>query len=269
MVPGAYPASRITYNNTASGMTADNIQGAIDELASDAGSVADALVSMKFPRQKNLGTFTTTAQLETFLSDCGVSSGKFDGDIQIGDYVTIIGRKCIVAGFDTEYNKGNTALTTHHITFIADLGSSKMNETDTTVGGYEGAATMQTFLSAKETELAAICGSHLLSRRCLTTNTVTNGKSSNWAWTDHKLTLMSETQIYGSIQWGNTYDTGEGYEKLPIFNYLTPTQVFGRENVWLRGVHSATNFCYASYNGHADDNRASLSSTAGALFCIG
>jgi hypothetical protein len=225
--------------------------------------------SLKFPRQKNLGTFTTTAQLESFLSDHHVSTGKFDGDIQIGDYVTIAGYKCIVAGFDTEYNKGDTALTTHHISFVANFGNSKMNETNTTAGGYEGATTMQTFLSGKETELSAICGNHLLSRRCLTTNAVTDGKSNNWAWIDHKLTLMSETQIYGGIQWGNVYDTGEGYEKLPIFNYLTPLQVFGRTYVWLRGVSSATYFCVSGDGGGPGSYDARSSLAAGALFVIG
>jgi len=241
----------------------------IDAINNDVEDLKEDIQSLKLPRRKNLGTFTSQAQLESFLSDCGVSSGKFDGDIQIGDYMTIAGYKCIVAGFDTEYNKGDTALTTHHITFIADLGSSKMNETNTTTGGYEGAATMQSFLSSKETELTAICGSHLLSRRVLTTNSVgTDGKSSSWAWNTHKLTLMSETQIYGSIQWGNAYDTGEGYEKLPIFNYLTPLQVFGRAYVWLRGVYSTTYFCMAGY-GYADLSHASGSLAAGALFCIG
>lgn len=226
--------------------------------------------SLKFPRQKNLGTFTTTAQLETFLSDMGVSTGKFDGDIQIGDYVTIAGYKCIVAGFDTEYNKGVNALTVHHITFVSNLGKSKMNESNTTAGGYEGATTMLTFLSAKNTELSAICGSHLCTRKCLTTNSVgSDGKSNGYAWTDHKLTLMNECQIYGSIQWGNVYDTGECYEKLPIFNYLTPIQVFGRVDMWLRSVGSAQNFCLAGYAGTPVADGATHFLAAVAVFCIG
>ena len=238
-------------------------------LYDDVEDLKEYVQSLKFPRQKNLGTFTTTAQLEAFLSACNVSTGKFDGDIQIGDYVTIAGYKCIVAGFDTEYDKGSTALTTHHITFIANFGNSKMNETSTTAGGYEGATTMQSFLSGKETELSAVCGSHLLSRSVLTTNTVTDGKSSNWGWYTHKLTLMSETQIYGSIQWGNTYDTGEAYEKLPIFNYLTPLLILGRTSVWLRGISSATRFCASNNYGRPGTDSASDSFAACALFCIG
>lgn len=242
-----------------------------DMISYGEGTVKKALdnAMRKFPRMKNLGTFTTTAQLETFLSNMGVSTGTFDGDIQIGDYVTIAGYTCYVAGFDTEYNKGDSELTMHHITFIANVGNSKMNETSTTAGGYEGASTMKSFLSSKETELNAICGDHLLSRRCLTTNVVTNGKSSGWGWNTHKLTLMSETQIYGGIQWGNVRDTGEGYERLPIFNYLTPLQVLGRLSVWLRGVANATDFCYSDRSGEPNYDYASNSRAMGALFCIG
>ena len=222
-----------------------------------------------YPRMKNLGTFTTLAQVEAFLTAHKVSTGEFF-DIRVGDYFKLAGYTVFVAGLDTEYNKGDSAMTAHHITCIANFGNSKMNETNTTAGGYEGAATMQAFLTARETELTNAAGSHIKTRRCLTTNSVgTDGKSNNWAWIDHKLTLMSETQIYGGIQWGNVYDTGEGYEKLPIFNYLTPLQVFGRVNVWLRGVGSAASFCHASNCGLADGSYASYSLAAGALFIIG
>lgn len=241
------------------------------QLPNKSGTLAltSDIQDLKFPRQKNLGTFTTTAELEAFLSACNVSTGKFDGDIMIGDYMMIAGYKCYVAGFDTEYNKGDTAMTAHHITCIANFGSSKMNETNTTAGGYEGASTMQAFLTARETELTNVAGTHIKTRRVLTTNTVTDGKSSGWAWTDHKLTLMTETQIYGSIQWGNVYDTGEGYEKLPIFNYLSPLQVFGRKNIWLRGVYSATYFCVAGIGGSPSYYGAPGSFAAVALFCLG
>ena len=255
-------ASDITYDNTQSGLSATRVQGAIDEVS------AKALY--KYPRIKNLGTFTSTAQLETFLSNFGVATGNFDGDIQVGDYATIAGYKCYVAGFDTEYDKGDISLETHHVTFIANFGDSKMNETDTTAGGYEGATTMQNFLSGKETELEAICSSHLLTRRCITSTHVgSNGKSDVWDWNSHKLTLLTEQQLYGSIQWGNVYDTGEGYEKLPIFNYITPTRIFGQNYLWLRGVASATAFCYLDFDGRPNGYRASVNRKTVALFCLG
>lgn len=227
------------------------------------------LNSLKFPRQKNLGTFTTTAQLEAFLSACNVSTGKFDGDVMIGDYVTIAGYKCYVAGFDTEYLKGNSSPVVHHISFIANFGYSKMNSTDTTSGGYEGASTMQTFLSSKATELEAICSTHLINRSCLTTNAVSGGKSSGFSWYMHKLTLLSEPQIYGFVQWGNSYDTGEAFNKLPIFNLLSPATLFGRTAIFLRGVGNDTDFCVLDANGNPYYRNAGFDRTVVALFCIG
>ncbi len=227
---------------------------------------------LKFPRLKDLGTFSTTAQLEAFLSDFGISTGKYDGDIQVGDYATIAGYKCYVAGFNTEYLKGDSdsELATNHITFIADFGTSKMNETNTTAGGYEGATTMQNFLASKEAELATVCGSHLLTRSCLTTTSVgSDGKSNGWNWNNHKLTLLTETQIYGSIQRGNALDTGEGFEKFPIFNHCSPLLLFGRTNIWLRGVDSAIAFCRMTYGGSPNSQEASYSYAAVALFCLG
>jgi hypothetical protein len=192
----------------------------------------------------------------------------------VNDYFTLkvsnsVSYKVYIAGIDTEYNKGETALSTHHITCIANFGNSKMNSTNTTTGGYNGASVMQTFLSDKATEISTICGSHLLSRKVLLSNAVTNGKSSGWSWYSKQLALLSEQQVYGSIQWGNVYDTGEAYEKLPIFNELTPLQLFGRTAFWLRGVTSATYFCFASHYGNPYYYNASDSLAVVALFCLG
>ena len=217
---------------------------------------------------KDHGTFTTLAQVEEFLTSHNVSTGR-PTDIEPGDYFTLDSYKVYVAGIDTEFNKGDTALTTHHITCIANFGSSQMNSTNTTAGGYNGASVMQSFLVTKATELRNICGSHLLNRKVLLSNAVTNGKASGWAWYDKYLTLMSETQIYGSPQWAFTgYDTGDAYEKLPIFNELSPIQLFGRVSIWLRGVATATTFC-ASGSGFPSNNSSSGSFAAIALFTIG
>jgi len=218
---------------------------------------------------KDHGTFTTLAQVETFLSSHQISSGK-PTDIQPGDYFTLGSYTVYIAGIDTEFNKGDVALSTHHITCIANFGNSAMNSSNTTNGGYNGATVMQNFLSNKATELRNICGSHLLNRKVLLSNAVTSGKASGWAWYDKYLTLMSETQIYGGIQWALTgYDTGEAYEKLPIFNELSPLQLFGRVGIWLRGVYSATSFCGAGYVGVPNIRDASSSDAAVALFTIG
>ena len=229
-------------------------------------------LNREYPRCKNHGTFSSLSQVEEFLNNHQVSSEVFS-DLMIGDnFILQTGGgsyRVHIAGFDTEYDKGDTALATHHITCIANFGSSKMNSTDTTAGGYAGASVMQSFLDTKATDLRNICGSHLLQRRALLTNTVTSGRSSGWVWQSRKLTLMSETQVYGSIQWANGFDTGEGYEKLPIFNELTPLQLFGRTTIWLRGVYSTAAFCNCYHCSYPDYTGASASYATVAVFCLG
>ena len=211
--------------------------------------------------------------MDAFLTNHNVSSGQ-PTDIMVGDYFTIrvsssVSYRVFIAGINTEYRKGSSSLESYHITCIADFGYSKMNSTDTTAGGYAGATTMQNFLTAKATEISAICGSHLLSRKVLLSNTITNSKSSDWGWYTKQLTLMSEQQVYGSIQFGNAYDTGEALEKLPIFNESTPSQLFGRTLIWLRGVYSGSSFCLVDYTSHPAKVGASNSFAAVAVFCLG
>ena len=226
-----------------------------------------------YPRIKNHGTFTTAAQLEEFLTSHNVSSG-YPTDIMVGDIFTLQVSDSLkytvwIAGINTELNKGDVGLSTRHITCIANLGTSKMNSTDTTTGGYAGATVMQSFLDTKATELRNICGSHLLQRRVLLTNSVANGKSIGFAWYDKYLTLMSETQVYGGVQFGNGFDTSDGYEKLPIFNTLTPVQLFGRTTIWLRGIYSSAHFCHTVSSGYPCYYTASGSFAAVALFVLG
>ena len=221
------------------------------------------------PRMKNHGTLTSLAEVEAFLNAHEVSSGKFT-DLQVGDYITLAGYTCYIAGFDTEYNKGDsTVLTDHHISFVADFGGSKMNSSNTTSGGYESASVMQSFLTTKAGEIANIASTHLKTRNCCTSNSTSGGKSSGWGWNDHKLTLLTETQVTGAVQWGNAYDTGEGNSILPIFEYFNPIALFGRKHMWLRGVYSSETFCAVRQMGILNNGYASSELAAVALFVIG
>jgi hypothetical protein len=226
-----------------------------------------------YPRCKNHGTFSTLAQVEAFLTSHNVSSG-YPTDIMIGDIFTLqvsssVSYTVWIAGINTEVYKGNDKLSTRHISCIADFGYSAMNSTDTTVYGYNGATSMQTFLDAKATELSSICGSHLLSRKVILSNAVTGGAAAGWGWYSKQLTLLSEIQLFGSIQWGNSFDIGDGFEKLPIFNNLNPLAMFGREDIWLRAVHSSTEFSCLHHHGYAAYYPASTGFKAVALFCLG
>ena len=220
-----------------------------------------------------MGEFTSASQFDTWITNHNVSSGK-PTDIMVGDtFTVIIGETTYtvyIAGITSEYKKGpNSTPSVPHLTCISNVGQSKMNSTDTTTGGYNGATVMQTFLTTKAEELSTIFGSHLLDRDVLLSSAVTNGKASAWTWYTKKLTLMSEQQVYGSIQWGAPYDTGEAFEKLPIFNNLSPMQLFPRISFWLRSVMSTVEFARVANYGYPSTNGASATYAAVAVFCLG
>jgi hypothetical protein len=217
---------------------------------------------------KNHGTFTTQAAFNTWVTNHAISSGR-PTDIMIGDYLTIGSYKCWIAGVNTEFNKGATALTTPHITLVANFGSSKMNSTDTTEGGYNGASTMQTFLNNRVAELQSVTGTHLLNRSVLLSNTIGGGKAGGWTWTTKKLTLLSEIEFFGCMIFGIEYDVGEAFEKVPLFNVFLPTRIAPRASIWLRAVYNSTNFVTINSNGHPHYSAASNSQTVLAKFCIG
>jgi hypothetical protein len=82
-------------------------------------------------RGKYLGDEVTADQY------IAIAAGTFD-DMYIGDYWTINRVNWRIAHFDYWLNCGDTNTTTHHIVIVPDLAlySAKMNETNTTAGGY-------------------------------------------------------------------------------------------------------------------------------------
>lgn len=235
-------------------------------------------------RGKNLGTITS-ANIASFLSEHEVSTGKFTG-LYVGDEITIQDGRYnavwLIAGFDTEYNKGDTAFTTHHITLIPKtaLYNDQMNSTDTTAGGYKGSAMHTTKLPALATKLQTALGTHLLTHRAIISNAVNTeaapggsstwkGMASGWEWTDVKCVLPTEVQVYGVTVFSSSgWDIGEAEQKLPVFNFINPVQ-FSRWGFWLRCVASSTNFCYCHGDGYASAFGASNFAGVRPLICVG
>lgn len=243
-------------------------------------------------RGKNLGTFTSTAELETFLSNHEIATGNFT-DLYLGDYFTIqdgtYNANWMIAGFDTEFYKGWLVdgssdvqwINQHHITLIPriPLFNAQMNSTNTTSGGYKGSAMHTSTLPTVVSNLQTVLGTHLLKRYALLSNAVdttrsnmfgtAGGASSSWEWTEVYATLPSEVQIYGSTIWSSSgYDTGEACMKLPVFNFINHVQ-FSRWSFWLRGVASSSHFCRASSGGFATSWGASDSLGVRPVICIG
>ena len=256
-----------------------NLNTSVTQLNNDLGYIdADystfiGLRNNFVPRGKNLGTFSSISDVETFLNNHKVSSGKFY-DIYPFDEVTIkdgtYNAVWIVAGLDTEFGKGDTALAQHHVTLIPKtyLFTARMNSTNTTVGGYYGSEMHQTTLPTVANNLKKVLGNHLLERRVLLSNSINanlasgagagwQGSTNNWAWYSAFCTLMSEIQVYGSIVFSSSFfDVGEACSQLPIFRFANHTYQ-ARFYFWLRAVSSTTDFALATGNGHAANGYAS------------
>ena len=223
-------------------------------------------------RGKDLGTITAS-NVETFFSNNKISTGEFT-DLYLGDTFVIqdgtYNTRYLIAGFDPRYNKGDTALTKHHIGCIpvSYVKTARMNETNTTVGGYYNSEMHQVTLPEIATQLKTVLGTHLLTHRCLLSNAMTadtlsmagagwKGASTNWAWYDCEIVLLSEVEVYGSTVLSSSfYDIGEACQQLPVFQFIHHSKL-ARNWFWLRCVASSTYFCRAASGGRADCTHAS------------
>ena len=236
-------------------------------------------------RGKNLGTFSTLAEFEAFLTTHNVSSGLFT-DLYLGDYFTLkdgtYNKEWEIAGFDTYLHKGDTEMTKHHLALIpkTNLLTSYMNATNDTTGAYYNSYMHQTVIPKVDTAMANILGSHLLERRALLANTMNkdiasgagagwSGGSTSWAWYTVKSCLMSEVAVYGATVFGSSgYDVGEDCERLPIYQFKGHS--YTRQWFWLRAVASSSAFANARDNGTAVGTSASNSGGGvRPLICVG
>lgn len=219
-------------------------------------------------RGKNMGTFNR-AEFDAFLTAHQVSTGVFE-DLYLGDYFVIqdgtYNVEWMIAGFDCSINSGDTAFTAHSLALIPRgpgfLYGTPMNSTNTTAGGYAGSEMHALLNGTVYNNLKNGFGDHILKRRVLLTNSVNTsavspgctswtGCADGWAWYDSYLTLMTEVQVCGPTVWCGGFNVGEGYEKLPVLNFISPVQ-YGRGNFWLRGVASSTYFAAVHDDGSAD-----------------
>lgn len=216
-----------------------------------------------------------------------ISDGSFS-DIYIGDYFTLSGTienvpsgvestqtvtyntKFRVAGLDTYLNTGDTAFTKHHAVIVPDdnIGSNRMNSTNTTTGGYAGSFMHTSVLPVYDTHFTEKLNNHLLSRSDMLTNSVSGSAVNNWGWYSIKSRLMSEPEVYGTRAFGGNYDIGTAYNRFPLFN-LAPKYICNRTSYWLRAVASSTNFAYVYDYGCAYSGNASYVLGVRPLFVIG
>ena len=225
-----------------------------------------------------------------FKMSRAISAYERTGQYQItgSQYVTI-------AGLDTMMNNGEgNSVNYHHAVMVAGqgfggiyhFGSSRMNATSTTEGGYK-ASEMNTLVLGEVTstgstaadatinqQLYAEFGSHLKTTRELVSNAVNatgynrfgsaTGCASNWEWISAQAILMSEVEVYGATVWSSSgYDTGNANRQLPLFAFSKQAQNNHSAYWWLKDIASAANFCFTLDNGRADSSGASY-----AHFCV-
>ena len=178
----------------------------------------------------------------------------------------------MIAGFNYYYNTGDTVLYKPHLVLIPRLfgfaTAAKMNETNTTTGGYLNSYMHQTVLPCYADSLRTALNNHLLSHRTILSNAVNTstpsmagagmtGAASGWEWTTVELQLMNEVQVYGTTVWSSSaYDVGVDNRQLPAFKFINPIQI-SRAHFWLRSVVSSTGFAYCTNTGVAANDGAS------------
>ena len=212
-------------------------------------------------RGKNLGTSYTTAQSNQ------VTAGTFD-DLFVGDYWVINGVNWRIADFDPYYRCGDSPLG-HHIAVVPDsvLYSTQWNTANDTSTGYVNSAiranikaTSSSNAGAEEKVIAAFGNSHVLAYRAIYPTSYSSGKATGWAWTDAKVELMNEVEVYGSSVWTSMpgYETGINKRQLSLFR-IAPQFINIRAYWWLRSVYSAAYACIVNSDGRAYHVSASYS----------
>ena len=210
-------------------------------------------------RGKNLGTTFTTAQKEA------IQAGTFT-DIWLGDYWNFTepggdAKTFLVADFDYWLNCGDTGFTSHHIVVIpySRLYTAKMNDTNTTEGGYynskmrggtDGIASGN--LARALTWYQSAFGDALLTHRDSLSNAVTeDGKVAGVAWYDSIIDLPSEVMIYGARHRSESDQyTTINKTQLALMQAAPKHIVFNNtQDYWLRDVAGTRGFVIGGYYG--------------------
>lgn len=187
--------------------------------------------------------------------------------------------KIMICGLNMHWNNYQQ-VRFNHLTCcpLTHFGTAKMNDTNTTVGGYFGSKMFTDTLGPVATtgnasgtineQLFAIFGSHLKTiKEILSTGMNASGYnrfggsggcSNSCAWGDVQSVLFSEIEVYGSIVWSSSgYDTGCAKKQMPVFRNGVNLLVENGFYWWLKDVASASYFCFVYDSGLAHINGAS------------
>lgn len=192
----------------------------------------------------------------------------------------------LVAEIESHWNYGDsTPLQCGHLLMVPAgvLGYAKMNDTNTTSGGYDGSDMDDTIMPAVQTALESAFGaSHLLSARefltsVVNTSAVSKGNptysgSATWTsnWVDRKCRLMTELEVYGSSIFSSSgVDDLAGLSHQIALFRMDHKAIAVRAYWWLSAVSYSASFCNVDNHGSASDGNAGYSFGVRPRFIIG
>lgn len=225
-------------------------------------------------RGQNLGNLTAT-------HIANIQNGTFH-DMFVGDYFTINGSSYVIAGINYKKGHGDNGPLGNHLLLMPQDWSKTptqtlapngkdthyMNDTNTTEGGFANTKLYKTYLPQIQQKLESDFGAHLMTfRTAVSTHVDDSGALDQGEWRDAKVSIPNEVMIFGTILNGNNknnswYNIGDENSQLPLMRLNDAERNLNRIGaIWLRDVHSASEFADA-----ADDGTAGWSSASG-LWC--
>ena len=179
----------------------------------------------------------------------------------------------VIADCDYWINKGDTAMTAHHVVIVPQVPifNTRMNPTNTTEGGYAGSEMYKNIIPACATGIVNAFGSdHILTfrdhlTRDLNTSAVSSGitvftGAPNWngAWYSQQCNLMSEAMVYdGPHCASSALDNIMATRQMSAFRLSKRLINYNRQGWWLRDVVSSAFFALVGGYGAAGANLAS------------
>ena len=224
-----------------------------------------------------------TASFNNGTVSANIANGTFR-DIFPGDYitkqVTISGKtytvNWVIADCDYWINKGDTAVTVHHVAIVpqAPIFDANMNATNTTEGGYTGSRMFKETIPACATGIVNAFGaSHILTFRDwlisgMTANQISSGLpnftgGAQWGaspWVSVQCDLMTEKMVLGApVNSASALDEWCATRQMSAFRLSENLINYNRQWYWLRNIVSSAYFARVGGFGNADTNLASHS----------
>ena len=225
-----------------------------------------------------------TASFNNGTVSANIANGTFR-DIFPGDYitkqVTISGKtytvNWVIADCDYWINKGDTAVTVHHVAIVpqAPIFDANMNATNTTEGGYMGSRMFKETIPACATGIVNAFGAfHILTFRDLlisgmTANQISSGLpnftgGAQWGgaqWVSVQCDLMTEKMVLGApVNSASALDEWCATRQMSAFRLSENLINYNRQWYWLRNIVSSPHFANVYGNGNANPSDASGSS---------